>query len=83
MVQLDNDYAFERPRGRRTLGDLFEGRRQLIVYPSCSIRTGTRVARAAPSSSTIIAAALPHLAARDIALAVIPRAPIAKLERFR
>src|SRR5690349_12306934 len=32
MVKIDKAYAFETPRGRRTLRDLFEGRRQLIVY---------------------------------------------------
>ncbi len=32
MVRIEKDYVFEGPNGRRTLGDLFEGRRQLIVY---------------------------------------------------
>jgi hypothetical protein len=28
MVRIEKDYVFEAPNGRRTLGDLFEGRRQ-------------------------------------------------------
>ena len=32
MVKLEKEYAFEGPRGRVSLLDLFEGRRQLIVY---------------------------------------------------
>jgi predicted dithiol-disulfide oxidoreductase (DUF899 family) len=32
MVKLDKDYVFETPSGPRHLLDLFEGRRQLIVY---------------------------------------------------
>jgi len=32
MVEVDEDYVFDGPRGTATLGDLFEGRRQLIVY---------------------------------------------------
>ena len=32
MVEADADYVFEGPDGEVTLLDLFEGRRQLIVY---------------------------------------------------
>ena len=32
MVKLEKDYVFEGPEGKRSLKDLFEGRRQLIVY---------------------------------------------------
>jgi predicted dithiol-disulfide oxidoreductase (DUF899 family) len=32
MVEVDKDYVFAGPQGTVTLGDLFEGRRQLIVY---------------------------------------------------
>src|SRR5688572_16987963 len=32
MVQLDKDYAFDGPEGKRRLLDLFDGRHQLIVY---------------------------------------------------
>jgi predicted dithiol-disulfide oxidoreductase (DUF899 family) len=83
MVRIDKDYVFEGPAGRRTLGDLFEGRRQLIVYhfmfdpswdegcPSCSF-----VADNFPRS-------LAHFAARDTSFAVISRAPIEKIERFK
>ena len=31
-VKVDKRYVFEEPSGRRTLGELFEGRRQLILY---------------------------------------------------
>src|SRR3954468_15357456 len=32
MVELEKDYSFDTPSGKRTLQDLFEGRQQLIVY---------------------------------------------------
>lgn len=32
MVKVDKEYVFDGPRGAVTLRDLFEGRRQLIVY---------------------------------------------------
>jgi len=31
-LRVEKDYVFETPGGRRSLGDLFDGRRQLIVY---------------------------------------------------
>src|SRR5262245_64553956 len=33
MVRIDKDYVFEGPNGKARLLDLFEGRRQLILYP--------------------------------------------------
>src|SRR5262245_30188286 len=83
MVRIEKDYVFEGPNGRRSLADLFEGRRQLIVYhfmfdpdwdegcPSCSLLADN------------FAGALVHLNARDTSFAVISRAPIAKIERFK
>lgn len=83
MVRIEKDYVFEGPDGRRTVRDLFEGRRQLVVYhfmfdpawdegcPSCSFVADN------------FAGALVHLAARDTSFAVISRAPIAKIERFK
>ena len=32
MVKIDKDYVFEGPDGQLRLLDLFDGRRQLIVY---------------------------------------------------
>src|SRR6266446_6082028 len=32
MVRIDKDYVFEGPDGKANLLDLFEGRRQLIIY---------------------------------------------------
>ena len=32
MVPIDKDYTFDGPDGRATLLDLFEGRRQLLLY---------------------------------------------------
>ena len=83
MVRVEKEYVFEGPKGRRTLGELFEGRRQLLVYhfmfdPSWE--------EGCPSCSFVadhFAGAPVHLAARDTSFAVVSRAPIAKIERFR
>ena len=48
MVRIEKNYVFDDPSGRLSLKDLFEGRRQLVIYPSCSIPRGRRDALAAP-----------------------------------
>jgi predicted dithiol-disulfide oxidoreductase (DUF899 family) len=32
MVKIEKDYFFDGPNGKQSLRDLFEGRRQLVVY---------------------------------------------------
>ncbi|HTD02328.1 thioredoxin family protein, partial [Undibacterium sp.] len=82
-ARVEKNYAFDTHEGRRSLADLFEGRRQLLVQhfmfgpgweqgcPSCSFMAdhtdGMNV----------------HLAQRDITLVAISRAPLADIERFR
>jgi predicted dithiol-disulfide oxidoreductase (DUF899 family) len=82
MVRMDKEYTFESPAGKASLGDLFEGRRQLIVYhfmwnddwedgcPSCSYAVDN-VGR------------LGHLHASDTTFALVSRAPLAKIERWK
>jgi predicted dithiol-disulfide oxidoreductase (DUF899 family) len=81
--RVGKDYVFDALQGRRTLAELFEGRRQLLVQhfmfgpdweqgcPSCSFM-------ADHSDGMNI-----HLAHRDITLVAISRAPLAEIERFR
>jgi predicted dithiol-disulfide oxidoreductase (DUF899 family) len=85
-MAVEKDYAFEGPNGPASLLDLFEGRRQLIVYRfffepgvagwpeggcvGCSMM-GDQVAHPA------------HLNARDTTLVNVSRAPQADIERYR
>ena len=32
MVKMEKEYVFDGPNGKQSLNDLFDGRRQLIVY---------------------------------------------------
>jgi Uncharacterized protein conserved in bacteria len=82
MVEIDKEYVFEGPDGKASLLDLFEGRRQLIVYhfmfdPSWD--------EGCPSCSLLVdnIGHLAHLHARDTSLAVVSRAPLAKIEAFK
>ncbi|MEV8630052.1 DUF899 domain-containing protein [Streptosporangium sp. NPDC051023] len=81
MVRFDKEYALEGPEGTAGLRDLFEGRRQLVVYhfmwhgdghycPGCS-------------SFTDNIANLAHLHARDTSLALVSNGPFDEIERFR
>jgi predicted dithiol-disulfide oxidoreductase (DUF899 family) len=84
MVEVDKDYALIGPQGTVRLLDLFEGRRQLIVYhfmfdpswedgcPSCTAGT-----------DEISAGFLEHLHTRDTSYALVSRAPLEKLERWK
>src|ERR1700730_11923489 len=82
MVRLEKDYSFEGPNGKLSLKDLFEGRRQLIVYhfmfdpaweKGCSGCTGFVDALGD----------LSLLNKRDATFVVVSRAPLAKLEGYR
>jgi predicted dithiol-disulfide oxidoreductase (DUF899 family) len=84
MVRIDKDYVFIGPNGPVSLLDLFEGRPQLIVghfmfdpswdegCPSCTAGT-----------DEIADGLLDHLHTRDTTLALVSRAPIEKIERYR
>jgi len=83
MVEVQ-DYEFEGPDGTVSLRDLFEGRKQLIIYhfmfhpewedgcPSCTAGT-----------DELSPGFLEHLHVRDTSFAMVSRAPVAKLERWR
>ncbi len=84
MVRVDKDYVFEGPDGPASLLDLFDGRSQLIVQhfmfdpswddgcPSCSA-----------AADEISGGLLEHLHTRDTTLAVVSRAPLARIEAYK
>jgi predicted dithiol-disulfide oxidoreductase (DUF899 family) len=82
MVKIDKEYVFESPEGKRSLRDLFDNRRQLIVYhfmfdpeweKGCSGCTGYVDA----------IADLSMLHDRDTSFVLISRASLAKLESYK
>ena len=84
MVEVTKDYVLEGPDGPARLADLFEDRRQLIVYhfmfdPSwddgCSSCTA--------GTDEISAGFLDHLHTRDTTYAMVSRAPLEKLLRWK
>jgi predicted dithiol-disulfide oxidoreductase (DUF899 family) len=82
MVRIENDYEFEGPNGPARLLDLFEGRRQLIVY---HFMFGPNQDEGCDGCSMFVdqVGHLAHLHARDTSFALISRAPLAKIEPYK
>lgn len=82
MVEVTTDYAFDGPGGAAGLADLFEGRRQLLVY---HFMFEPDWDAGCPSCTFIIdnVGHQSHLHARDTTLAVVSRAPLEKLEAYK
>jgi predicted dithiol-disulfide oxidoreductase (DUF899 family) len=91
MVRIDQQDTFEGPAGGARLVDLFEGRRQLIVYHFMWNNAAARARGAqapdegcASCSFTIDSVGrLDHLHASDTTFALVSRAPLAEIEPFR
>ena len=85
-MAVEKDYRFEGPDGPVSLLDLFEGRRQLIVY-RFFYEPGVAAfpERGCPGCSFVAdqVAHLAHLNARDTTLAFASRAPQPDIERWK
>ncbi|HLU55729.1 MAG TPA: DUF899 domain-containing protein [Pseudonocardia sp.] len=85
-MSVDTDYAFDGPRGRVSLLDLFEGRRQLVAYRAF-FEPGVHGWPDRPcvgcSMMADQVAHLAHLNARDTTLAYVSRAPQADIARVK
>ena len=86
MVEIEKDYVFDGPAGKVRLRDLFDGRRQLILYhfmfapgvdgwpsagcPGCSLVVDNLGHPA-------------HLHVRDTSFVLVSRAPLSKIKAYR
>jgi predicted dithiol-disulfide oxidoreductase (DUF899 family) len=86
MVEIEKDYVFDGPEGQASLLDLFEGRRQLILY-HFMFAPGVEGWPAAGCEGCSMfvdnVGHLAHLHARDTSFALVSRAPLANLEAYR
>ncbi|MFZ3360623.1 MAG: thioredoxin family protein [Xanthobacteraceae bacterium] len=81
--KIDKNYIFDGPDGRETLADLFGGKSQLIVY---HFMLGPGWEQGCPSCSLLadhFDGSVVHLAQRDVAFAVVSRAPFPEIEKFK
>ncbi len=80
--RIEKAYVFEGAHGKATLVDLFDGRRQLLLY---HFMFGPNQEAGCPGCSMFVdqIGHPAHLHARDVSFALVSRAPIAKLEAYR
>jgi len=86
MVGVDKDYEFEGPDGRASLLDLFDGRRQLIVYRFLFDPGMEQYPDEGCTDCSMYADQVSHLAhlnARDTTLVFVSRAGQEQIERVR
>jgi predicted dithiol-disulfide oxidoreductase (DUF899 family) len=86
MTQIEKDYVFTGPAGDIRLLDLFEGRRQLLVYHFMFAPGVPGWPDAAcPGCSMFVdqVGHLAHLHARDTSFYLVSRAPSKNLQRYR
>jgi predicted dithiol-disulfide oxidoreductase (DUF899 family) len=82
-VRVEKDYRFETDDGERSLGELFDGRSQLLVY---HFMFGPSYEAGCPINSSIadsIDGVVPHLHARDATLLLVSQAPLQKLQMYK
>ena len=82
MVRIEKEYTFDGPDGKKTLADLFEGRRQLIVY---HFMFDPAWEKGCPGCTGLINAMgdLSMLSQRDTTFAIISRAPLDRLDAYK
>ena len=82
-VRLDKAYSFDTPAGRRTLAELFEGRRQLMVQHFMLAPGWEEGCKSCSFMADHLVGAQVHLEQRDLTVTLVSRAPLAEIERFR
>jgi predicted dithiol-disulfide oxidoreductase (DUF899 family) len=82
MVRVEKEYTFDGPDGTASLVDLFDGRRQLVVY-HFMFAPGETEPCPGCSSFTDNVGRLEHLHARGTSFALVSRAPLAELEAYK
>ena len=82
MVRIDKAYSLQGNDGEASLLDLFGGRNQLIVY---HFMFAAELDEGCPGCSWVVDAMThpAHLHARDTSLALVSRASLDKLHRYR
>jgi predicted dithiol-disulfide oxidoreductase (DUF899 family) len=81
MIEIDASYEFDGPDGRVTLADLFEGRRQLVLYHFWHPPEGDPCGGCSMFTDQV--PELAHLNARDTTLALVSTAPQPQIEAFK
>jgi predicted dithiol-disulfide oxidoreductase (DUF899 family) len=82
-VPVETEYRFDTDNGEKALGELFDGRSQLLVY---HFMFGPSYEAGCPVNSSIadtVDGVLPHLHARDVTFVFVSQAPLEKLQTYK
>src|SRR5436853_2469236 len=82
-VPVEKDYVLQTEDGPKTLAELFDGRSQLLIY---HFMFGPSYEAGCPVNSSMADTIAPnavHLAARDVTMMLVSRAPVEKLEAYK
>jgi len=82
-VRVDKAYRFDGPEGGESLGDLFAGRRQLIVYHFMFDPSWEAGCKSCSFWADNFDGIVVHLRHRDVTLVAVSRAPLAKLQAYK
>jgi predicted dithiol-disulfide oxidoreductase (DUF899 family) len=86
MVRIEKKYVFIGPKGKMSLLDLFEGRRQLMLYHFMFAPPVPGWPDAGCDGCSMVTDQFGHLAhfhARDASLCLVSRAPLKNLEKYK
>jgi predicted dithiol-disulfide oxidoreductase (DUF899 family) len=86
MVRIEKEYSFEGPDGRKRLVDLFDGRRQLILYHFMFAPSVDGWPDAGCPGCSFVLDQIPHLShlhARDTTFVAVSLAPREYIERYK
>jgi predicted dithiol-disulfide oxidoreductase (DUF899 family) len=82
-VPVEKAYGFDTTEGSKTLGELFDGRSQLMVYHFMFGPSYTAGCPVCTSIADTLAPQVPHLKARDTTLLLASRGPLDKLTAYK
>jgi predicted dithiol-disulfide oxidoreductase (DUF899 family) len=83
MVKIEKNYVFDGPNGKESIKDLFEGRRQLIVYHFMFDPTWDTFRCPGCTGYVDALGDLSLLKNRDTTFVVVSRAPLVMLEAYK
>ena len=86
MVRIDKKYVFDGPKGKMSLLDLFEGRRQLILYHFMFAPPVPGWPDAGCVGCSMVTDQFGHLVhfhARDTSFCLVSLAPLKNIEKFK
>jgi predicted dithiol-disulfide oxidoreductase (DUF899 family) len=82
-VPVEKDYRFETDEGTKSLAELFDGRSQLVVYHFMFGPPYDAGCTVCSSIADNINANAAHLAARDVTMLLVSRAPLERLLAYK